>query len=363
MAFSARKSKSFFWLSLLIVFGLVLGAGTFWFKRYYHRQLWDPDTAALVNGRPISRAALEELLVAGLNARTKDNPAARALAIGQILDRLVVEELIRQKAEDAGFNIPEAEVKAYVAALRALVTCQGDKQPALCQVGPDPKYANFFQAIRLRRQLEKLAQKVIPVNWRPSSQKWRVFWGDFLTKMPKGPVYQAQVLFVQAHDEAYKILKESWRRNLTLAELETKVRFGGYATLFSRAMSIDPLDPKTLATFGRVNLRDELAISLDPPYLTQIFRLPNSYAVLEVLAIRPAIQPTELARAGQKAFEESTGQATFLAWVAKLKSEATIVINPNYPDLGQSTGTSAKPKSSSQEVKGEKVAAKSQGTI
>jgi hypothetical protein len=155
--------------------------------------------------------------------------------------------------------------------------------------------------------------------------------------MPLGPVYQARVLFVQVNDEALKILNDAWRRDLALTELETKVRLGGYTTLFSRAMPINPLDPKIKSMFGELELPKELAsVEADPPFLTKVFRLPNSYAVLEILAVRPAPDPAELARAGQKAFERATGQAAFHGWVTKLKRQASIVINPNYPDLGNS---------------------------
>jgi hypothetical protein len=259
---------------------------------------------------------------------------------------LIVEELIRQEAQKANIEVPESELSAYVAQIRSSFSSAGDQA-----VAPKPlserEMAAFLKAVRLRQQLEKLAQTVVPREVRPSSQKWRAFWGDWLARMPKGPVYRARVLFIQASDEALAVLKAAWKKELSLSELEVQVRIGGYATLLSRVLTVNPLDPTLREMFGQVDLRAALAQDVaKPPYLTPIFRLPNSYAVLEVLEIRPAPEPDELARAAQKAYERQAGQEAFQAWVDRLRQKAEVVVNPNYPDLEEvGSPPAAKPAS------------------
>jgi hypothetical protein len=309
------------------------------FRSYYRRQLWDPETAAMVNGRPIYRSSLEAVMRAGLNPGPSVRPGEAALTIRQILDRLVAEELVRQEALAAGLEIPDDEVNAYVAALRSSMECpKGGSKVPICQSPPAQGMDEFLKAVRARQQLEKLAQKVIPVLWRPSSPRWRSFWAEWLAKTPKGPVYRVRGLFVQANDEALKAAEKAWRRDLPLTELETKIRVEGFIAIFSRVMSVNPLDPNNKAIFGEADLGAELdPAGSTPPYLTKIFRLPNSYVVLEVQEIRPALDPEELAKAARKAFERAEGEAAFREWVEGLRRNAEIVINPNYLDLKDQT--------------------------
>jgi hypothetical protein len=306
------------------------------FRQYYHRQLWDPETAALVNGQPIYRSALEAMMRAGLNPRAQVGGRGADLTIRQILERLINEELIRQRAQAAGLEIHESELAVYVELVKSAWPCQSDRPPSICQNPSGPEMTRFLQAVRQRQQLEKIAQKVIAANWRPSGPKWRSFWRAWLARMPKSPIYRAKVLFAQAGEGVEELIEANWRKNLPLSELEVKIRLAGFTTLMSRVISINPLDPQTRAMFGRADLLTSLAppTGVGPPYLTPAFRLPNSWAVLEVQAIRPTPDPNQLARAARKAYERQAGQEAFDLWVEELKKEATIVINPNYPDLG-----------------------------
>ncbi|MDR1870323.1 MAG: SurA N-terminal domain-containing protein [Deltaproteobacteria bacterium] len=330
----ARK-KIVTWLLVLAAIAVILGLGTLVFQRYYHRQLWDPETAALVNGQPIYRSALEAMMMAGLNPKPGDPPRGAALTIRRNLDRLIIEELVRQEALKAGLTIPDAELANYLEAVKvSWPQPPGEINPLAGPRPEEPDLGRFLKAVRLRQQLDRLAQRVIPLEKRPTSLKWRTFWRDWLKKMPLSPVYRGRVLFVQATSEAKKLLDAVWKRDLAIEELEVQVRLGGFTTLLSRVMTINPLDQKVRAMFGGVSLREELAeAETKLPYLSRVFALPHSYAIVEVIAVQPAPEPAELAAAARKAFERELGREAFQKWVADKKRAAVIVINPNYPDL------------------------------
>ncbi|MDR1577404.1 MAG: SurA N-terminal domain-containing protein [Deltaproteobacteria bacterium] len=326
--------KSFIWLLVFISLGVCVVVGTFLFRHYYQRQLWDPATAALVNGQPIYRSALEAMMRAGLNPRPADQPKA-ALTIRQILDRLIDEELARQEVEKAGILTSDAELANIVAAIQSSWPCQ-DSLNSSCQPSPGPELDQFLKAARLRNQLEKLAQKVIPGQRRPSSQNWRSFWRAWLARMPKSQIYKVEVLFMSKVAGARDLLTKALKKNPTIEELETEVRLEGLATLRSRVMSLNPLDPEARNLLGQERLWEVLAAHGRPtPYLVGPFESPNSWAVVEILEIRPAPEADLLALAAQKAYELQTGQTAFKAWLAQIRSQAIVVINPNYPDLGQ----------------------------
>jgi hypothetical protein len=326
--------KSYFWPVLGLSVLVLLGAGTCLFRYYYQRQLWDPKTAALVNGQPIYRAALEELMQAGLNPRQSAHPQGAALTIRQILDRLIIEELISQEAQKSGLTIPPEEMTAFIDQVRSFWPCQSQPQLPICQPTLGPEMAPFLKSVRQRQLLEKLAKKVIPGQIRPSSQKWRVFWRNWLVKMPLGPIYKVRVLFIQDSPGVEELIKKHWEKNLTIEELEVKIRLDGFTTLMSRAMSLSPRDPANRAVFGEVDLKEELKPQDDKfPYLAQAMKLPHSWAVVEVKDINPGLAPERLARAGRLAYEYEAGQEAFWQWVDQLKSRALIVINPNFPEL------------------------------
>jgi hypothetical protein len=335
MAKPTKFRKSFIWLLVGLSLGFCVVVGTFLFRHYYHRQLWDPATAALVNDQPIYRSALEAMMRTGLNpGPTERNPRA-ALTIRQILDRLIDEELVRQEAQKAGLNATEEELTALLAAIQPGWNFPNPVKSPKQQPDQPLDLDQFLQSARLRFQLEKLAQKVIPGQSRPKSQNWRVFWKSWLARMPKSPIYKVQALFVAKGEGVWETLAEAMEKTKGLADLELKIRSRGFITLKSQVMSLNPLDAEARRLLGQERLWEVLAPNgRKTPYLVGPFELPNSWALVETLEVKPTPDPESLALAARRAFELEEGQKAFKAWLAKARSQAKVVINPNILELG-----------------------------
>ena len=82
----------------------------------YKKQLWDPDTAALVNGRPVRRQAVDELLALGFYPPLsfQEGAGSGAVELNQLLGLLIEEELVLQAAEKEGLAATEAQAAEYL---------------------------------------------------------------------------------------------------------------------------------------------------------------------------------------------------------------------------------------------------------
>jgi hypothetical protein len=88
--------------------------------------------------------------------------------------------------------------------------------------------------------------------------------------------------------------------------------------------------PETFREFRDAGLGLELAKAMgQESKITQPIRLPGSLSVFEVIEVAKPIDPAMLAKAAQNAYERQVGEKAFDDWLARLRSAASIVVNPN----------------------------------
>jgi hypothetical protein len=303
---------------------------------YYRSQLWDPDTAALVNGAPILRKDVEEALREGFNpSLSMEEKAKGAVTIGQILDRLIEAELVRQAAQASGLSVSQEELQAALRDIWGSWGCQAeDPQGRPCQVPKGQELMSFLAALKDQLLLKAVAREVASKRSQRSRDDWQAFWNRWSAKHSRSSLYQVRSLLAEPNPAAEKIL--SSRRGLTLeedflTEMAIKVREAGYSVIISQPMSLYPLDPEVERLFPGLNLASELSeASLSPQKLTKVLRLPESYAVFEVISVSPPVSSEELAKAGRNAYEDLVSDRAFRLWLEEEKAKADIVVNPNF---------------------------------
>ncbi|MDR1295954.1 MAG: SurA N-terminal domain-containing protein [Deltaproteobacteria bacterium] len=333
-----KRLKMFVILPTLLL--VILATGVYGFQRHYSRQLWDPQTAALVNGEPLPRSAIEEVIVSGYHLRqdSREGGSAGQESIRQILDRLIDEELVGQAARKAGVRIAEAEVEEQLEAYRKSFGCRGDDRRAVCQPAKSPSGVSLARAVEKQLLYRAMGRLVFQKEARPSGGRWRTFWRAYLAGHYLAAAYKARVLLVEDLDDPAKYLTVN-RKVRDLETMAEAARAAGLTVRVTEPMSIDLKAPATLEMFRSAGLREQFVKAMSGDIkLTDPVRLSDSWAVFEVLGPVNPPTPEQLAAAGRAAYEREVGEEAFRTWLAGLRAEAVIVVNPNLLESAEEGG-------------------------
>jgi hypothetical protein len=324
-----KRVKTLILAPLLLAVLLVLAAGAF--QHFYRRQLWDPQTIALVNGRPLHISALEEVINMGYHQPFDLEDSEGQEALARLLDRLIDEELIERAAENEGLIVDDSEIEAYLAGYGS--SFGGNVENDRPLVGSQEALA---KTVRKRLLLERLSELVAKREGRYDSLEWRIFFRNFLAKYSFRAVYRVRVLLVQDSGDSERLLASlltsvaSRRSPDTLDYLAEKLREGGLEAKVAGPMSLNLMSPETFRTFKLASVGPEFTKARERPNkLTAPIKLTGSLAVFEVLEVVKAVNPEELARAAQNEYERQVGERAFALWRARLRENAKIEINPN----------------------------------
>ncbi|MDR2366891.1 MAG: SurA N-terminal domain-containing protein [Deltaproteobacteria bacterium] len=319
-------------LLLAVLLGLAIVA----FQHFYRRQLWDPSTIALVNGRPVPTSALEEIVSLGYLQPLSDKEGGGQVIDG-ILDRLIDEELIRQAAEREGLVIDPAEVEANLAGYRDSFGCGQDPAPAVCQAAFGTSGESLAKAVEKQLLLRRMSDLVSRREWRLSGTEWRAFFRDWLAKYSFSSVFRVRVLLAQDSAESQRLLAAGLSRSRPgLEAMAERIREAGLEARVAGPLSLNLMAPETLRRFREANLGHELTQAMARPgKTTGPIKLDGSLAAFEVLEISKPVDPEELALAARREYERMAGERAFTLWLAKLREEATVKINPNLPHGGE----------------------------
>lgn len=330
----AKKAK---FLLMPLVLAVSLGLLALAFKNHYRRQLWDPETVALVNGHPIPREALEEVMSAGGGQSLTGGSGSSERTIRRKLESLVEEELVRQAAVEHGLVIPQSEIDKSVEEFQTSRECREHPGRADCQPPKGKAMGSYSEAVAKRLLLEHMTRLVASRYARFDSKRWRAFWRDYLVKHAMVSVYKVRVLLSQDDPLVETALRESAKAE-TLERMGDSVKEAGFTVMITEPMSLNLLDPETWPLFDRAGLKDELSAAVLSPFRrTGPVRLEGSVAVLEVLEVVPRLDPEGLAAAARATYERMEGERAFKAWLADLRSRAKIVINPGFQEFGVET--------------------------
>ncbi|MDR2386567.1 MAG: SurA N-terminal domain-containing protein, partial [Deltaproteobacteria bacterium] len=324
-----KKVKTLILAPLLLAVLLALAAGAF--QHFYRRQLWDPQTMALVNGRPLPISALEEVINMGYHQPFDLNEADGQEALARLLDRLIDEELIERAAEKEGLSVEAWEIEAYLAGYGSSLSRPGQSDWPMG--GSEEALA---KTVRKRLLLKRVSELVAKRDGLYDSLEWRLFFRNFLAKYSFSAVYRVRVLLVQEALEAENLLTALLAPSGpktspdSLELLAEKLRQAGLEAKVAGPMSLNLMAPETFKTFKQANIGPEFSKALERPNgLTSPLKLSGSLAIFEVLEIIKQVNPEELARAAQNQYERQVGERAFNLWLAKLRREAKIELNPN----------------------------------
>ncbi len=276
---------------------------------------WDPEVAVLVNGRPITKKALDKILELGFNPTvTEDESKGPDLNLKLILDKLINERLILEEAARAGLSVSDQEVEE---AVNLYATAWfGEK-------APPAELGEMKEALRNQLLLRKMTERVMKEGMSLSAEGWRVFWENWPKERPVR--YRVRLLVIPPLKEAPSVPARQ-RKDL------------GEAVEYLTREGLDVLLEGPIWTSGEKISPEEAAAleeALERKSITGAFRQPESWIIYEPLEIdRGPDEVDELLKA-KAAFEELEGEKVFQAWLARIRAAADIRINPVYLEISE----------------------------
>jgi hypothetical protein len=336
-------------LSLLIVTVTagILALVIFFFRDHYKKQLWDPRTAALVNGRPILREAVEEVLRVGSNPPlSAETEANGSIPISLILEKLIEEELVRQAAEREGVTVSDEEAADYLENIRLSWGCSSDDNDSFrCQLPKGKELDSLRVAIKERLLLNRMAELATARKGKRSKKEWDGYLEEWTIKNSLPTVFKARAILTDQTEESLKLLTQKTKKPPFFDDLVTRLKEGGAAYILSDTLYLDP-GKADKGLFKTENLSLALQKAWESPNrLTEVITLSESYAVIEILDALPPLSPEELAKAARGSYENRVSVKAFNEFLDEIRADSVIEINPNFPGLS-SYGSSKKGDSS-----------------
>jgi hypothetical protein len=286
----------------------------------YHREtreawVWPSDTAALVEGQPITMDELKQVLDWGLYGQLSREEGASAPAPESIpllvLEKMIEERLVLAEAARFNFSIDAAEKEISAAHLDEMRT-----KPGLSSDQAETLRLNLLRQL----VLHKITSKIMAAERRFSAADWRVFWRDWPKKV-KPTHYLVRVLFLPPAPEAPKVPKAK-----NLDQMAQLFKLEGFPVLLSPTVLLhsDRLD----SDLKRVLENAWAGQNLSPPV-----RQDGSWAVYEILNLDRKTAAVAELTAARTAYEFKTGEEAFRRWLAARRSAADIRINPNLTQI------------------------------
>jgi len=265
---------------------------------------------AIVGDQPITRFDLREAFLAKIQRGEAKEPtdSAHAAALErEVLDDMVQDELLLQKAKDLKIEVTDAEltpdVDRQVRETRARFPNEAEFRNALAKasLGTPEEYRRFLMD-QFRRQLtrqkvlRKLQQdgKVIPINVTDAEvaaefEKAK----EFIPKKPATVTFKQIVIAPQASAAAREAAR--LKAEAVLAELKS----GGDFEKLAKRESMDPQTKETggdigwarrgenLPEFDRWLFGSSFLAALTPGQLSPVIELPLGYYILRVDRVQP----------------------------------------------------------------------------
>ncbi len=285
-----------------------------WSCRDVQEAVWPADTAALVEGRPITMDELNQVLNWGLygeleqeDASKEASPEAKAVP-GLVLEKLIEEQLVLAEAKRRNISLETAEKEAR--AIQAKEAWSG-------------RDLSWSQARALRQNLlrqvilHKTTAKIMADERRFSEAEWRAFWQAWPKNKPTR--YLVRALFLSPFPET-PVLPEPIPGNFE--QLAQKFKLEGYPAILSEAVWLQ----SDLLDSDLVKALETAWIDRRP---TPPLRQENSWVIYEVLRLDRKTAAVAELKAARAAYEQKAGEEAFNEWLADRRATADIRINPN----------------------------------
>ncbi|MDR2725921.1 MAG: SurA N-terminal domain-containing protein [Candidatus Adiutrix sp.] len=270
--------------------------------------VWPPDTAALVEGQPITMTELNQVLGWGLYGQLtpeENAPATEAVPL-LVLEKLIEERLVLAEAPRRKISLEALE--------------KGISRPP--EEGADsdlpPAQAESLRRNLLRQAvLHKITGRIMAEERQLSAADWRTFWRAWPKKKPIR--YRVRALFLPPSPEAPAL---PGRGQGGLDQLTQRFKLEGFPVVLSAAVWLrsDRLDETLTATLETAWADKKLS----PPV-----RQEGSWAVYEVLDLDRETAAVAELKAARAAYEFKAGEEAFRGWLSTRRATADIRINPS----------------------------------
>ena len=273
---------------------------------------WSPDTAAMVEGRPITMTELNQVLGWGFYGQLNQKEGASASAPPEdipllVLEKMIEERLVLDEADQRKISLDESE-EAGGAWLDEAET-QSDL--------PEAQAETMRQNLRKQILLHKVTAAIMAEERQFSVEDWRDFWREWPKHKPTR--YLVRVLFLPPSKEA-PLMPERRRENLE--QLAQRFKLEGFPAILSTAVWLQ-------SDFLDSDLIEVLTTAWETRNFSPPVRQEGSWAVYEVLSLDRKTAVVAELKAARAAYELKAGEEAFRRWLANRRSSADIRINPS----------------------------------
>jgi|GEM_PF-2250701 len=274
------------------------------------------ETAALVNGRPIT---METLVSASKSAADRLSASEEKNLLSELLTQLIEEELMVQEAERRGIKISERELAEKVQEIMTDYPGQSFNEMLIRE------YIDFNAwKERLRRNMLIQAVTKAELNSRVTltAEKWSAFIKEQGPVQPEPAKVKVEHLTFPERRQAEQAL-EKIRAGQSFDQAARELTDSVSVAQVGRAVWIYPRRlPEPLA---------ETLIQSKEGEVTPVMETGSGYSIFRVLEVRreELPKPEEVLAGLHRRFEERQKAQAFAQWMAELKQQAEIIVNPS----------------------------------
>lgn len=252
-----------------------------------------PGTAAVVNGTVITQEALdfetqrflEQMARQGQVPGEEMMPQVR----GEVLDRMIEEELLYQDSQAKAIAVPEARINEELASIKERFPSEKEYQEALA--GIDMSEADLALKITRGVAIEELIQTHVVQGIDVSEEESRAFYDQNAGLFEKPEQVQARHILIKAEEGASEDQKNEARRKID--DVRQKVVAGGDFAALAKEYSEGPSNVRggDLGYFSRgqmVKPFEDVAFALEPGEVSEVVETQFGYHIIEVTDRQPA---------------------------------------------------------------------------
>ncbi|HVW85493.1 MAG TPA: peptidylprolyl isomerase [Bryobacteraceae bacterium] len=262
-----------------------------------------PDVAATVNGRPIYYSEVDRTYKSQFSGNEPESPDQVELHRLEVLQSLVDNEIMLQRAEKEGLVATDADVEARLTELKAPYTKEEfDKQLKTQGLTLDELKARIRRDESVKKLFNKDITSKINITDADVTSFYNSNRGSF--NLPEPQVHLAQILVTPHEDPNVHNLKNDKARNEEEAKrkiqaLEARLKQGEDFTMLAQNYSEDAA---TIPNGGDVGFLPEssldktspelrkLILSLQPGAISPIVHTPDGYRIFKMISKEPAGQ-------------------------------------------------------------------------
>lgn len=260
--------------------------------------------AAQVNGRPITEAEVEKIYQSQYPQPVEG--ATEELVLRQkldLLDSLITNEIMLQRAEKLGLAATDADVEAKFNEMKAPYTKEEfDKQLAAQKLTVDDLKSQVRRQLTVDKLVNKEIVSRINISDADVANYYNANKASFNLAEPQ--IHMAQILVTPGPDPEVRNLKNSKAQSESEArakimDIETRLKRGEDFAMIAQNYSEDP---KSTANGGDMGFIPESALekaspdlrkliaNMRPGDLSQVIHTGDSYRILKVISKEPAGQ-------------------------------------------------------------------------